>query len=246
MKLKTILLIILILQLGITNSAPAICLVTIDIDYTFYKKYYQHSRELIHESIDKAFQTINNQMAPLIEIKVEKINLLNQYTRVTGGLENLLHHYQVHVSQVHRNETSIKNCLNMLIVHRPYASLTAFGIAYLGLGSPLCGGICSTYNSLRDKYLNLISINMILYNPAILTRITIHEVGHSLGAPHDCCANHECDEYYNLETNCLNPKKPFVMNEFVTRSDNSLIFSPKSKQTIEWIVPLQSNCLVES
>lgn len=218
----------------LSESTP-ICKLSVDIDYTFYKMYYQYGRTEVNNLINKAIKIVNRQLENIIEIQLKNITLLNQYNRVKGGLSNLLLHYNNTLHTLARHSTQ-DNCINLLLVHRSYAELDMYGIAYLGMGADnrYSGGICK-------PYYNTITINIIQYNQEVLIRTIIHEIGHSLGAKHDCCYNDLCTiQNFN---NCYIPSNPYVMNRLITKGSNSLLFSEISLKYMSSVIPFQNSCL---
>nr|XP_025035980.1 disintegrin and metalloproteinase domain-containing protein 10-like [Pelodiscus sinensis] len=178
------------------------CLLHLQADYLFYQRFgtteaviaqissYIKAVNAIYENTD--FNGIRN-----IDFKVKTLNIIQEDDPSDSPFispEMLL--------LLHSESNWATYCLSYLFTDRDYSGV--LGIAFNGQAGDL-GGICSKHRKFQDKELSLNTGLITLqtygqYLPPRLLHITLaHELGHSLGAPHDeteACARFSFDTTY--------------------------------------------------
>lgn len=230
------------------------CELIIDIEYSYYKRFYQYQRDRTHQFVDLAIQKINQQLP--LNISLVGYNLLEFNQRIQGGKYNMIEKYGAFLVNYNRTKYSnnkYKNpneyCLNLLLTHRKKADMTSFGVAYISSENNI-GGICCL-KPFKGIQRNILAINTIANFPSVFTTQIIHEIGHSVGAEHDCCLDYICSKCHTSKDkkirNCLSLDNPYVM--YVGGDSygiNSYLYSQCSLNQIEYNLRKlkKENCLV--
>ncbi|MBN3309742.1 ADA10 protein, partial [Amia calva] len=139
-----------------------------------------------------------------------------------------------------------KYCLSYLLTDRDYSG--TLGLAWEGMPGN-SGGICSKYANFRgetEATLNtgLITLQMYgMYSPSWTLHLTLaHELGHSLGAPHDEGEN--CGDLGSSGGNGRYLMFPYASNN---RQENNEKFSPCSIKLISRILRMKKDlCFVDT
>ncbi|XP_029469435.1 disintegrin and metalloproteinase domain-containing protein 10-like [Rhinatrema bivittatum] len=173
------------------------CLMYLKADYLFYKRFgsveaviaqiagYMRAVNTIYEEVD--FNGIKH-----INFKVKRLNVAQEDDSMYSdfiGPEKLL--------RLHSESNWNSYCLSYLLTDRDYSGV--LGLAWNGKAGN-SGGICSKYAKLQDESEASLNTGLITiqkygrYLPPRLIHITLaHELGHSLGAPHD--EGKECSSF---------------------------------------------------
>ncbi|XP_063770792.1 disintegrin and metalloproteinase domain-containing protein 10-like [Pseudophryne corroboree] len=227
------------------------CLLHLKADYLFFKRF-QNLQEAISQiagylmSVNAIFEQVNFNGIRHINFKVKVLNIIQEeqpdsvmHSAFIGPEKLLMLHSASNWNSV---------CLSYLLTNRDYNGL--LGLAWIGLEGN-GGGICSKFSKLNKSIDILESRNTGIitiqkygyYLPPRLIHITLaHELGHSLGSPHD--ESQQCEQFSatNLNGNYLMFPKAMDGNQY-----NNDKFSPCSVHYIGSLLKVKKDqCFIES
>nr|XP_006640054.2 PREDICTED: disintegrin and metalloproteinase domain-containing protein 10-like [Lepisosteus oculatus] len=216
------------------DSSKTSCTLHLRTDHLYFKKF--GSVEAIVAQVGSYIRAVNDiyhradfEGIRLINFKVKLLEIITEddpssplYPAFIGP-EKLLMLF---------SETNWdKYCLSYLLTNRDYSGV--LGLAWEGKPGN-SGGICSKYAKFKDGSSASLNTGLITlqnygqYLPARMVHFTIaHELGHSLGAPHDEGSN--CGELGSLDGKGRYLMFPQASND---RQENNDKFSPCSIQLI--------------
>ncbi|XP_024909927.1 disintegrin and metalloproteinase domain-containing protein 10 isoform X1 [Cynoglossus semilaevis] len=168
------------------------CLLHLYADNLYFKKF--KSVEAVVAQVSSYIQAVNDIFdkvdfdgIKLINFKVKSLTVITEedktdpLNRLYIGPEKLLSLF---------SENNWGNfCLSYLLTNRDYSGV--LGLAWEGRAGNW-GGICSEYTTLRNGQMSTLNTGLVTvqnygqFLPARLVQLTLaHELGHSLGSPHD-------------------------------------------------------------
>ncbi|XP_074834037.1 disintegrin and metalloproteinase domain-containing protein 10-like [Carettochelys insculpta] len=221
------------------------CLLYLQVDYLFYQRFGTTEAVVAQiasdiKAVNAIYEGANFGGIRHINFKVKTLNLIQEDDPSGSpfiGPEMLL--------MLHSKSNWDTYCLSYLLTDRDYSGV--LGIAFTGQVGDF-GGICSKHWKFQDKEMSLNTGLITLqtygqYLPPRLLHITLaHELGHSLGAPHDdveACARSSFD---TMQGN-------YLMFSHATDGwqYNNDKFSPCSLEYIENILRAKKDqCFVET
>uniref|UniRef100_A0A8C5BNK9 ADAM10 endopeptidase n=1 Tax=Gadus morhua TaxID=8049 RepID=A0A8C5BNK9_GADMO len=170
------------------------CMLHLQADHLYFKKF--KSVEAVVAQVSSFIRAVNDiydkvdfEGIKLINFKVKSLTVITEedvddpLQRLFLGPEKLLSLY---------SESNWGNyCLSYLLTNRDYSGV--LGLAWEGkAGESNWGGICSQHTTLRDGRQSSLNTGLVtlqnygMYLPPRHFQLTLaHELGHSLGAPHD-------------------------------------------------------------
>ncbi|KAM8888040.1 disintegrin and metalloproteinase domain-containing protein 10 isoform 1-T6 [Synchiropus picturatus] len=174
------------------DEAKTSCLLHIHADHLYYKKF--KSVEAVVAQVASYIRAVNDiydkvdfDGIRLVNFKVKSLHVVTEDDKKDPlnplyiGAEKLLSLYS-------RNNFGTF-CLSYLLTNRDYSGV--LGLAWEGKPGNW-GGICSKYSNFRNNQLSTLNTGLITiqiygqFIPARQVQLTFaHELGHSLGAPHD-------------------------------------------------------------
>ncbi|XP_024134861.2 disintegrin and metalloproteinase domain-containing protein 10 [Oryzias melastigma] len=220
------------------DKSKTSCLLHLHVDHLYYKKFKSVEAVVaqiasylraVNDVFDKAeFDGIN-----LINFRVKNLNVMFQEDESDPlnplyiGPEKLLSLF---------SENNWGNyCLSYLLTNRDYSGV--LGLAWEGKAGNW-GGICSQYTTLRNGRMSTLNTGLITIQnygqilPPHLVALTVaHELGHSLGSPHDEGVN--CGDLGSNEGKGRYLMFPHATDEVRENSDK---FSPCSIERISSIL----------
>lgn len=177
------------------------CLLHLKADYYFFRSFRNLQAAISQISgylmaVNAIFEQVNFNGIKYINFKIKVLNIMqeeepdNPLSSPYIGIEKLL--------MLHSRNNWNQVCLSYLLTNRDYSG--TLGLAWVGRTGNL-GGICSKFakmqNSTEKASLNTGVVTIQKYGqylPQRVVHITLaHELGHSMGAPHD--GDTECAKY---------------------------------------------------
>uniref|UniRef100_A0A8C4W247 ADAM10 endopeptidase n=1 Tax=Gopherus evgoodei TaxID=1825980 RepID=A0A8C4W247_9SAUR len=224
------------------------CLLYLQADYLFYQRFGTIEAVIAQiasyiKAVNTIYEGANFDGIRHIDFKVKTLNIIQENDPSDSmespfiGPEMLL--------MLHSKSNWNSYCLSYLLTDRDYSGI--LGIAFNGQAGDL-GGICSKHRQFRDREasLNTGLITLQKYGqylpPRILHLTLAHELGHSLGAPHD--ESEECARF-SFDTTHGN----YLMFSYATDGwqYNNDKFSPCSIEYIGNILRAKKDrCFVET
>uniref|UniRef100_A0A8C0G6I4 ADAM10 endopeptidase n=1 Tax=Chelonoidis abingdonii TaxID=106734 RepID=A0A8C0G6I4_CHEAB len=224
------------------------CLLYLQADYLFYQRFGTIEAVIAQiasyiKAVNAIYEGANFDGIRHIDFKVKTLNIIQENDPSDSmespfiGPEMLL--------MLHSKSNWNSYCLSYLLTDRDYSGV--LGIAFNGQVGDL-GGICSKHRQFRDKEVSLNTglITLQKYGqylpPRILHLTLAHELGHSLGAPHD--ESEECARF-SFDTTHGN----YLMFSYATDGwqYNNDKFSPCSIEYIGNILRAKKDrCFVET
>ncbi|XP_050790471.1 disintegrin and metalloproteinase domain-containing protein 10-like [Gopherus flavomarginatus] len=224
------------------------CLLYLQADYLFYQRFGTIEAVIAQiasyiKAVNAIYEGANFDGIRHIDFKVKTLNIIQENDPSDSmespfiGPEMLL--------MLHSKSNWNSYCLSYLLTDRDYSGI--LGIAFNGQAGDL-GGICSKHRQFRDgeASLNTGLITLQKYGqylpPRILHLTLAHELGHSLGAPHD--ESEECARF-SFDTTHGN----YLMFNYATDGwqYNNDKFSPCSIEYIGNILRAKKDrCFVET
>ncbi|XP_015249892.1 PREDICTED: disintegrin and metalloproteinase domain-containing protein 10-like [Cyprinodon variegatus] len=174
------------------DESKTSCLLHLHADYLYYKKF--KSVEAVVAQVALYMRAVNDiydktdfNGIKLINFKIKTLRVMttqnkkDPLNRLFIGPESLLSLY---------SENNWGNyCLSYLLTNRDYSGV--LGLAWEGKAGNW-GGICSQYTGLRNGRMSTLNTGLITiqnygqFQPPRQVQLTLaHELGHSLGSPHD-------------------------------------------------------------
>ncbi|KAM5194678.1 disintegrin and metalloproteinase domain-containing protein 10-like isoform 2-T2 [Mantella aurantiaca] len=226
------------------------CLLHLKADYYFFRSF-RNLQAAISQiagylmSVNAIFEQVNFNGIKYINFKVKVLNIMQEEQPESPlnspyiGIEKLL--------MLHSQSNWNHVCLSYLLTNRDYSG--TLGLAWIGRSGNL-GGICSKYakmqNSTEKASLNTGVVTIQKYGqylPPRVIHITLaHELGHSMGSPHDEdteCAKFTVSSPYG---NYLMYPRAVDGNQY-----NNDKFSPCSIHYISSLLKIKKDqCFVES
>ncbi|XP_044514421.1 disintegrin and metalloproteinase domain-containing protein 10-like [Gracilinanus agilis] len=224
------------------------CLMHFKADFLFYRRFGSLESVVAQiasyvKAVNAIYERADFGGIKYIDFKVKSLHVVQEddptssmYSRFIGP-EKLL--------MLHARSNWDGYCLSYLLTDRDYSGI--LGIAFNGQAGDL-GGICSKHRkfqgTLRSLNTGLITIQKYgHYLPPRIVHIALaHELGHSLGAPHD--ESQQCAPF-SMDTTHGN----FLMFDYATDGDqpNNDRFSPCSTAFIRKTLRAKKDqCFVES
>ncbi|XP_072295606.1 disintegrin and metalloproteinase domain-containing protein 10 [Eucyclogobius newberryi] len=231
------------------DEAKTSCLLHFHVDHLFFKRF--KSVEAVVAQIASYIQAVNDiydkvdfNGIKLVNFRVKSLHVMTEedmgdpLQRLYIGPEKLLSLY---------SENNWGNyCLSYLLTNRDYSGV--LGLAWEGkIGN--WGGICSGYMKLRNGQYSTLNTGLVTiqnygqFLPPRQVQLTLaHELGHSLGAPHDEGSN--CGNLGSSGGKGQYLMFPHASDEFRENNDK---FSPCSIKHISKVLNLKKdNCFVVS
>ncbi|NP_001265673.1 uncharacterized protein LOC100491788 precursor [Xenopus tropicalis] len=195
------------------------CLLYLKADYLFYKRFNSIEQVISQissymTSVNAIYEQANFNGIKDINFKIKTLNVVQEDKPSSAmhstfiGPEKLL---MLHSESVWNNY-----CLSYLITDRDYNGV--LGLAWNGRPGN-SGGICSKYSQYGENPNTFVTLNTGIvtiqkygqYLPPRLIHITLaHELGHSLGAPHD--ESEECARFDTTSPNGNYLMFPYAMD----------------------------------
>ncbi|KAG7513552.1 disintegrin and metalloproteinase domain-containing protein 10-like [Solea senegalensis] len=174
------------------DESKTSCLLHLHVDHLYYKKFKSVEAVVAQvasymQAVNDIFDKVDFNGIRLINFKVKSLTVISEedtkdpLSPLYIGPEKLLSLY---------SENNWGNfCLSYLLTNRDYSGV--LGLAWEGkVGN--WGGICSKYTTLRNGRMSTLNTGLVTVQnygqvlPPRLVQLTFaHELGHSLGAPHD-------------------------------------------------------------
>ncbi|XP_068090041.1 disintegrin and metalloproteinase domain-containing protein 10-like isoform X2 [Hyperolius riggenbachi] len=227
------------------------CLLHLKADYLFFKRFTNLQAAISHiagylMSVNALFEQINFNGIKHINFKVKVLNVIRE--EEPNSSMNSLYIGPEKLLMLHSRSNWNNVCLSYLLTNRDYNGI--LGLAWTGKTGN-AGGICSKFANFRDSPDTKASLNTGIitvqkygeYLPPRIIHITLaHELGHSLGSPHD-----ESDECAQFTTK--SPNGNFLMFPYAVDGNqyNNDKFSACSIHYIGSLLKLKKDeCFVES
>uniref|UniRef100_A0A8C3FZ37 ADAM10 endopeptidase n=1 Tax=Chrysemys picta bellii TaxID=8478 RepID=A0A8C3FZ37_CHRPI len=211
------------------------CLLYLQADYLFYQRF---------GTIEAVIAQVRNWVFLINELIFINVHCIIQENHPSGSMKSPFIGPEM-LLMLHSGSNWNSYCLSYLLTDRDYSGV--LGIAFNGQAGDL-GGICSKHRKFRDKEVSLNTGLITLqkygqYLPPRILHITLaHELGHSLGAPHD--ESEECARF-SFDTTHGN----YLMFSYATDGwqYNNDKFSPCSIEYIGNILRAKKDrCFVET
>ncbi|XP_044854969.1 disintegrin and metalloproteinase domain-containing protein 10-like [Mauremys mutica] len=224
------------------------CLLYLQADYLFYQRFGTIEAVIAQiasyiKAVNAIYEGANFDGIRHIDFKVKTLNII-QENDPSGSMESPFIGPEM-LLMLHSKSNWNSYCLSYLLTDRDYSGV--LGIAFNGQAGDL-GGICSKHRKFRDKEVSLNTglITLQKYGqylpPRILHLTLAHELGHSVGAPHD--ESEECTRF-SFDTAHGN----YLMFSYATDGwqHNNDKFSPCSTEYIGNILRAKKDrCFVET
>ncbi|CAM5125893.1 unnamed protein product [Natator depressus] len=224
------------------------CLLYLQADYLFYQRFGTTEAVIAQiasyiKAVNAIYEGANFGGIRHIDFKVKTLDII-QENDPSGTMKSPFIGPEM-LLMLHSKSNWNSYCLSYLLTDRDYSGV--LGIAFNGQAGDL-GGICSKHRKFRDKEVSL-NTGLITvqkygqYLPPRILHITLaHELGHSLGAPHD--ESKECARF-SFDTTHGN----YLMFSYATDGlqYNNDKFSPCSREYIGNILRAKKDrCFVET
>ncbi|XP_066551805.1 disintegrin and metalloproteinase domain-containing protein 10 [Amia ocellicauda] len=225
------------------------CMLYLRTDYRYFKRFGSKEAVVAQvasyiKAVNELYQRVDFEGIRLINFQVKDLEIISQEDPSSPlyptfiGPEKLL--------MLFSEANWDKYCLSYLLTDRDYSG--TLGLAWEGMPGN-SGGICSKYANFRgetEATLNtgLITLQMYgMYSPSWTLHLTLaHELGHSLGAPHDEGEN--CGDLGSSGGNGRYLMFPYASNN---RQENNEKFSPCSIKLISRILRMKKDlCFVDT
>ncbi|XP_024859761.1 disintegrin and metalloproteinase domain-containing protein 10 isoform X2 [Kryptolebias marmoratus] len=225
------------------------CLLHLHADHLYYKKF--KSVEAVVAQVASYLRAVNDiydkvdfDGIKLINFKAKSLHVMTKEDK-TDPLSHLFIGPEKLLSLFSENNWG-NFCLSYLLTNRDYSGV--LGLAWEGKGGNW-GGICSQYTTLRNGRMSTLNTGLVTiqnygqFLPSRQVQLTMaHELGHSLGSPHD-----EGPNCGNLGSS--GGKGRYLMFPHATDEvrENNDKFSPCSIEQISKVLKLKKDdCFVVS